>query len=259
MQFHQYLTEAEKQYHLRLKTVVPLDDAAMDRIEMAVAKYLPVFISRAKKTIIQRQPMEFPNIQNAEIYYVDMTLMLPAAPPVIRDDIRKALSAPDEYVFVRNQRSQGELEIERINAFADIEAEAVARGLNPAAVLNDPDFNEAETTDNAALYGNAYNAAFLGYLGTVQKERATKISKVENAPFAWLALPDKSNVQDEADFNADIAGAPRVSPPEVANPSVNRSPIGHYEVGTGNEVRKMFIDDNGNRVVLARKLFGDAE
>jgi hypothetical protein len=260
MRFQQYLTETQKQYHLRLKTIVPLDDNAMDRIELAVAKYLPVFIGQPKKTIIQRQPLEFPEIQNAEIYMVDMTLALPAAPHVIRDDIRKALRAADGAVFVRTQAEPGELEMDRNNALADIEAEAITKGLTPIALLGDADYNEAETHDHATMFGNSYNAAFLSYLSTVQKERSDQIYKVENAPFVWLDLPDrKSNEQDGADFNADIKHAPRVAPQGITSPDVNKNILGHFATGAGNEVRRLFKDQQGNRVVLARKLsVGDA-
>jgi hypothetical protein len=262
MQFHQYVAQAEKQYHLRLKSIVPLDDAAMERIEMTVAKYLPLFIARPKKTIIQRQPMEFPEVQNAEVYIVDMSFGMPVAPHVIRDDIRKALEAPDSFVFVRNQYSPGELEIERLNAVADIEAEAASKGLTLVAVLDDADYNEAEGHDNATMFGNAHNAAFLSYLSTVQKEREERVVHVANAPFNWLDLPGrKSNeiVQDDADFNADIVDAPRVAPQGITSPETNRSIFGHYTIGAGNEVRRMFTDAKGDRVVLARKLFGETE
>jgi hypothetical protein len=257
MQFHQYLAQAEKQYHLRVKTIVPLDDAAMERIEMVVAKYMPLFIDRPKKTIIQRQPMEFPEVQNAEVYIVDMSFGLPVAPHVIRDDIRKALEAPDSFVFVRNQYSPGELEIERLNAIQDIETEAAAKGLTLVAMLNDQDYNEAEGHDNAALFGNAYNAAFLSYLSKVQKERADQVVKSEQAPFLWLDLPDRTdtNEQDTSDFNVEIADAPRVAPQGITSPEVNHSILGHYRVGSDNEVRQLYTDDKGNRVVLARKLF----
>jgi hypothetical protein len=257
MQLHQYLAQAEKQYHLRLKTIVPLDDAAMERIEMVVAKYLPLFIARPKKTILQRQPMEFPEVRNAEVYIVDMSFGLPVAPHVIRDDVRTALEAPDSFVFVRNQYSPGELEIERLNAIEDIDAEAAAKGLKLVATLDDEFYNEADGRDNAALFGNAYNAAFLSYLSTVQKEREEKVAKTEQAPFLWLDLPDRadSNEQDGADFNADIPDAPRVAPQGITTPEVNHSILGHYRVGGDNEVRRLFTDDKGNRVILARKLF----
>jgi hypothetical protein len=259
MHIKQYLAESERQYHLRLKTIVPLDDDAMDRIEMTVAKYLPLFIGKPKKTIIQRQPLEFPNVRNAEIYIVDMSFGLPAAPHVIRDDIRKALNTTDEMVFVRTQAEPGELETERLNALADIEAEAIRKGYTSAAVLDDPDYNEDNAGNHAAMFGNAYNAAFLSYLSTVQKERSDRLIKVANAPFMWLDLADRQSDTSVEDFNAGIADAPRVAPHGIVSPPVNRHPLGHFQLGNGAEIRRMYIDDKGNRVVLARALFGDSE
>ena len=37
MDIKQYIVETTKEYYLRLKTIVPLDDAAMDKIEKTVA------------------------------------------------------------------------------------------------------------------------------------------------------------------------------------------------------------------------------
>lgn len=256
MHLHEYLAETEKQYHLRLKTVVPLDDAAMERIEMTLAKYMPLMISTPKRTILQRQPLEFPDVQNAEVYIVDMTFGLPAAPPVIRDDLRKALNAPDSHVFIRNMYSPGEVEIARLNAVKDIETEATAKGLTLVAMLDDEDYNESEEHDNAELFGNSYNRAFLNYLGTVQQERQAKVAKVETAPFNWLDLPDRADqiVQDDADFNAHIPGAPKVAPTETKGPEVSTSILGFYRPAPTDQVRRLYQDANGKRVVLTREL-----
>ena len=134
MALKQYINEAEKQYNLRLKTIVPLDDSVMDRIENYLVKYNPLSISRPNKTILQREPLDFPNVDAAEVYIVDMTFGLPAAPHVIRADLRKLLDAPENFVFVRNRNEPGEIESERLNALADIELEAAKRGLKPAAL-----------------------------------------------------------------------------------------------------------------------------
>ena len=255
MRLQQYLAESEKQYHLRLKTIVPLDDAAMDRIEMSVAKYLPLSIAPAKKTILQRQPLEFPDIQNAEVYIVDMVFGMPAAPHVIRDDVRKALNVPDNQIFVRNQHEPNELEMAQLNAIAEIETEAAIKGLQPVATLQDQDYNEADSAFHADQFGNAYNAAFLSYLRTVQQERQTQADKAAAAPFLWLDIPDRPAAEIAPDFNAAIPDAPRVAPTGITTPDVNKSPLGYS--ATSNEIRRVYVDANGKRVVLSRKLDGD--
>src|SRR5690348_16602665 len=103
MPLQTYLNDAEKLYHLRLKTIVPLTDDLMDRIERAVMRYEPVAISSPKKTILQRAPLDFPNVTAAEVYIVDMTFRFPVAPHVLHADIRKLLDVADTYVVVRTR------------------------------------------------------------------------------------------------------------------------------------------------------------
>lgn len=254
MSIKQYIAEAEKQYNLRLKTIVPLDDEAMTKIEMAMAKYQPLSISRPNKTIMQRQPLDFPNVESGEVYIVDMCFGLPAAPHIIRADIRKVLDAPENFVFVRNKNEPGELQSEILNAIADIEAEAAKKGLVPAAILDDPTYSEGITYEQT--YGNEYNAALLGYLATVEKERKDAVQKVVNMPFSWLDLPDRKDqepVQDDSNFNAHIPDAPLVSPPTKKHPNVNYSIFGNFDP-SASEVRRIYKDEKGNKVVLTRKI-----
>ena len=257
MDIKHYIAENEKQYHLRIKTIVPLDDEAMNKIELCVAKYQPLYISRPYKTILQRAPLDFPNVEVGEVYVVDMTFGLPAAPHIIRADIRKVLDAPENYVFVRNKNEPGEWQSEILNAIADIEAEATSKGLRLSALLDDPEYNEAVTYEQS--YGNDYNAAFLGYLLKVEQERKDAVQRIENAPFTWLDLPDRKDqepVQDDSNFNANIKDAPVVGGKVSSTPNVNYSIFGSYNP-SANEVRRVYKDNEGQKVVLTRKL-GDA-
>jgi hypothetical protein len=246
MELKQYLTEAEKQYHLRLKTIIPLDDEVMDKIEACVAKYNPLTISSPKKTILQQVPLDFPNVTAAEVYIVDMSFGLPAAPHVLRADIRKVLDAPENYVFVRTQNEPGEIETARLNALADMELEADRRGLKPADVLSDPHYSEADH-DAPELYGSNYNAALLDYLGKIETERHEAVTRVEQAPFHWLPLADHVN------YNKDIKDAPFVGKPK-GSPVITQSILGSQS--NHGKIRRPYIDSKGNRVVLTRDLTG---
>jgi hypothetical protein len=247
MDLQQYLTETEKQYHLRLKTIVPIDDSVMDKIENYLAKYKPLDVSRPKKTILQREPLDFPNVAAAEVYIVDMTFGLPAAPHVLRADLRKLLDAPENYVFVRTRNEPGEIETERLNALADIELEAAKRGLKPASLLDDPDYSEAEHA-HPDMYGTDYNAALLDFLATVEGERHEQVERVQNAPFKWLALTDNSN-----NYNKDVADAPFVTWKTKSTPDVSQHLMGSIDQSRGT-IRRVYLDGNGKKVVLTRKL-----
>jgi hypothetical protein len=256
MDIKQYITETEKQYHLRLKTIVPLDDEKMDKIEMMIAKYQPTSVSRPNKTMLQRQPLDFPNVEAAEVYIVDMSFASPIAPHILRADMRKILNAPEEHVFVRTRNEPGELQTEIINAISDIKAEAEKKGLILLALLDDPDYNEAETTDHSELFGNAYNASLLGYLGKIEQERKDSVVRVRTAPFNWLDLPDRKSqepVQDDSNYNAHIKDAP--VPDKAVKVDVDYSIFGSFNPEK-HEIRRTYRDKNGNKVVLSRKLKG---
>src|ERR1044072_1229027 len=244
MELKQYLTEAEKHYHLRLKTIVPLDDATMDRTGRFLGKFDPVSVSRPKRTILQKMPLDFPNVTEAEVYIVDMVFGLPVAPHVLRADIRKLLDAPESYVFVRTKNEPGEVEGARMNALADMALEAERRGLRPADLLSDSAYTEAD--HETGLFGTEYNMALVNYLTSVERERRKTVEHVESAPFRWLPVAERDH------YNAEIPEAPYVAFKPTLEP-IEQHMMGSVESMRG-EMRRTYYDKDGNRVVLTRKL-----
>ena len=202
-----YLTDTT--YHYRVKTVVELDDAAMDRIEKACAKYVPKDISAVMKTVFQRHPLDFPGIDNGEVYIVDLTFEYPASSYVLQQELRYALNIPEKFIIVRGDNDPSEIETQRLNAVADLEEEADAKGLERDALLNHPDYPEAEKIDAEDYYGDAYNSRLTDYLHRIKEERKLEVVAA-NAPkpFEWLEQEPK---QDTSDFNAHIDGAPQAA------------------------------------------------
>jgi hypothetical protein len=251
MDIKRYIIESEKQYKLRLKSLVPLDDAAMDAIEFAVARYQPLALSRPKKTILQMHPMDFANVLAAEVYIVDMTFALPVSASVMREDIRKVLRAPETSVVVQTPNDALAIEGERTLAANALEATRKAKNLRFAALLDTGiGYPEATVTDADDLAGDTYNASLLSYLDAVRKERADRVVKAANAPFIWLDIPDRTSqepVQDGSDFNQDIKGAPKVKPGGPINPSLaGRSIMGAIDDRI--QVSRLYKDNDGNRV-----------
>jgi len=210
MNLKQYIAEAERVYNYRLKSVLPLDDAAMDRLETAILKYQPLDITRPIKTMLQKNPLDFPNVSAAEIYMCDLTLGLPASSYALQNEIRVALGTPDSHIVVRGYNDPTEVETNRLNTMAELDADARDNGLEPRGLLTDPHYNEADPV-NSELYGNSYNSKFLNYLRKVEKEDADK-NKVDaqNSLFSWMDLPKADVADDDGEYNKNIKDAPTV-------------------------------------------------
>jgi hypothetical protein len=256
MDFKRYLAEAERRYRFRVKSVVPLDDKALDKIESAVARYQPLDISRPRKTMLQRHPMDFFDIENMEVYIVDMELALPASQYILKQEIRQSLNVPEKYIVVHGDNDPNEIEGEKMAALADINAEALKLGLVASSALAGDDYPEAEPIDATTLYGNAHNSAFIAALYKIEKERVENRVDPVNPLFSWLDLPDRKDqepVQPADTFNDDIKDAPRSMPDVLSGKSVERSRHGSMD-DQNQVVRRVFTNDKGERVVLTRDL-----
>jgi hypothetical protein len=98
----------------------------------------------------------------------------------------------------------------------------------------------------------------IGYLSSVEKERDDAVTRVESAPFRWLDLPDrKDQTQDTANYNANIKDAPFVTLKPKKTPDVNQSMLGNLDASR-QTVRRIYTDKSGKKVVLSRKLAGEA-
>src|SRR4051812_48767558 len=119
MDLKKYIAESERSYNYRLKTIVELDDDAMDRIERIAMKYQPLSLSRPRATMLQSNPLDFTNISEipvTQVWIVDMELALPVSSYALGQEIRRSLACHERYVIVRGANDPTEVESERIVA-----------------------------------------------------------------------------------------------------------------------------------------------
>lgn len=172
--FRSYLIQHEQTQFYRVKTVTPIGDfgataedretanANLLRIEHAIQKYDPVSIERVKKTIIQRCPLDFINIQNKQVFILDLELGMRVSPIELQHLITVILDVPENYVVVYGESDPHEVTDQVTAAMLDIETEASKKHLIPVALLDDPEHLEADTPETIT-YGDAYNSRLLQY------------------------------------------------------------------------------------------------
>jgi hypothetical protein len=217
MKIHDYILSAARTYCYRIKSIAPLDDAALDVVEKVILRYDPVSMSRVRKTMFQSHPLDFSFVANAEVYIVDVELCLPVSPSVLHAAIVAGLKCADKFIVVRGENDPTELETERLAAEAAMAQQAAEAGLRHGSLLAAEKYEEFEERPGEELYGDDYNGRLVSYMGKVEQERS-EAAKVEpaNPLFRWMDIPDRESqqpVQDGSDFNAAMKGDTNGSQP----------------------------------------------
>jgi hypothetical protein len=197
MSIRQYILNAERNYDYRIKTVVPLDDDMMGRIERTIMKYQPLKMSAPRKTIFQKAPLDFPNVEGAEVHFVDVTLGLPASVWQMQKELVHFMGLPEKFVAVRGVNDPLETQTEAMNANAELDEKEKEEGAAPGALLNLAHYEEGPETKGEDFYGQTYNRRFLDVLKKVENEKA-EARKIDapNAKFSWLDMPKNDTPED---------------------------------------------------------------
>jgi len=207
MDLKQYIAESSRTYNYRIKTLVPLDDDAMDKIERSLAKYKPLDVARPKKTMLQSHPMDFDTIENVEVYLVDIVTGLPASSYVLQQELRNALNCAEKFIVVRAPNEPVETQGQWIAAEREMDAEAREQDMQRKALLGTAAYEENEQLEGGEnFYGALYNTKLLDYLRQSQLSRKSEKFDPPDPLFSWLDMPEGETTQDDSDFNKGIDG-----------------------------------------------------
>lgn len=246
----EYISETNKSHHYRIKTVVPLEDKEMSRIEQTLIRYEPINITNPIKTMLQSHPLDFSGVMNAEVFIVDIELAFPASSYVLQQELCGSLNIPETYVVVRGDNEPSEIETERLLANKELNSDAKEKGYRRAALLQMSNYEDVEDIhDVGIVYGNEHTGMFLSYLKKVADARKDK-EKVD-APlsgFKWLEMPDMDSQEPgrpKNDFNAEYETEHE---PKLPYTSVE----GNFD-DDGRYYRRGFLDDEGNVHIITKK------
>jgi hypothetical protein len=242
--FSTYILNNEKTYYYRIKTILNIgpygaskkeSDESNERlttIEKSLSKYDLITMERVKKTILQRNPLDFTNVENKEVYILDVELGLPVSTTEMCDRLTVALNAPLGFIIVCGEHDPVEMQNQMIYKVGEIEQEAADKGWEPASALSDPtnseNYDPSENDKPEDIqYGDKYNARLLTYFNKLRDAKA-----------------------EGDDFNADIEDAPSAHPTET--PGEDTETI---------YVRRTFRDASGKLHTISKKLdrFGPVE
>ncbi len=175
----EYIETLQQKHDVRIKLACECSDDMCDRIEKHLEKYDAEKISRPSKTILQRRPLDFPNMDMAEVYIIDFTANLPVSPEMLKQELVKLLNISESEVVVRMANEPRELEAEH-----DEEGEKFLKEPKEAKALLGTDYSKEEAAEEKAdaLFGDKYNSAFLKELKKLSDDRKkeTKAPKIKD-------------------------------------------------------------------------------
>lgn len=167
--FTSYVYENKEEYKYILKIAADeVGDNMLDKIEAAIVKYEPISASAFRKTPIQQNPLDFPNVSNTAVNTCDISLKYPASLDFMKTLISNALELPLSHIAVYSENDPRQIETD---LFVKRSAPDFKDGYK-TALGNDPD------AAKDVPYGETQTTGFLKELEKVSKER--QVNTVEN-------------------------------------------------------------------------------
>ena len=225
--FYEYLSSVKREYNYKLKLAVLVDDAVMDRIEKVLKRYDAIDISKPKKSILQHNRIDFPNLGPVETWTIKITTDRPLVAQSLTNDLKAELNISETFIRVRGENEPVAVEDRFAEEMATVEE--MTADSEVATLLG----NDEVIEDLDPSYGDDYNQSLLNYLAQIQANRADEMDKASGhkSMFGWLN--DQTAVEDGS-FNANQKGVRPVSgstlKPKEAKAPLDVAPTGNFDM-----------------------------
>lgn len=175
----EYIESLKPKHDVRIKLACDCTDEMCDKIEKHLEKYDAEKISMPSKTILMRRPLDFPQLDMAEVYIIDFTANLPVSTEMLKQELAKLLAVPEGQVVVRMANEPREQEAEQ-----DEENEKFLKEPKKLEAKLGTDYSKDEAPEQKAsdLFGDKYNGAFLKELKKLSdaRKKETKAPKLKD-------------------------------------------------------------------------------
>lgn len=103
------LTESHRTYAWKIGVAGDYGKTCEEQIRSCMEKWSVASWSKAKKTPIQERPLDFPQLENIDVYYWDAEVKYPTTTDAIQEYIAQCCDVPASHVIVRNPEEPQEL------------------------------------------------------------------------------------------------------------------------------------------------------
>ena len=190
----EYIEQLRTKHEIRIKLACPVTDEQIDKIEKHLEKYDAERITAPHKLILQKRPLDFPDLESAEVQIIDFVAGLPVSNEVLKIEIAKLLNCVERYVVVRHADDPRETQ-------DDIAKNALSKEDKKPIMGTDYDKSEENEVKPEDAFGDKYNTNLLKELKKVADDRRKDLPK--------LADPDVPATEPEV---GDGTGTQKTSP-----------------------------------------------
>lgn len=100
--FADYLTESNKTYDFKIGVAGPLPEDFENQLETSLQKYGCSQLTAGKTTPIQERPLDFPQLENMEATYFEISCKYPTTVQVLQEYIGQCCGVSQSHIIVRN-------------------------------------------------------------------------------------------------------------------------------------------------------------
>lgn len=114
--FKEILTESKKTYEFKIGVAGPLPEGFEDNMETCLKKFKVLNMTSGKKTPIQERPLDFPQLENCEATYFEISCTYPTTVQVLQEYIGQCCGVKQSHIIVRNPNEPQELYQEEVSS-----------------------------------------------------------------------------------------------------------------------------------------------
>lgn len=164
--FTEYLAESKKYYVHKIKVAGELPENFVDDVKSRLAKYEIASFEQVQKTPIQKLPLDFPELENAEVTIFEVSTEYPTNPQQLEVEL-KEIGIDASRFRIRNPNEPSEIE----QAIMDSESADEDKD----ALLDQSDYEEMSAIEHKDYFGDDFNKSFLQDLAKTSKERIQEL------------------------------------------------------------------------------------
>jgi hypothetical protein len=168
--FKEYLAESKKVYQFKIKVAGELPENFVENLKTRLERCKVITFEKTETTPVQRVPLDFPNLSNAEVHIFNVVLEYPVTSPEISKDVKESGLA-EEYFRVRGAGEPTEQE--------QIQLQDVMDDKTVEALLPDSQYKEGGKVNHKDYFGDDFNKSFLKDLAKAAKATSKEEGKGE--------------------------------------------------------------------------------